>query len=129
VGKYGTSRLVTGDGAVKIRFECSMTTARKLAPTRNMYVTLTAFLRQQWLCERVSMLRYTCIDCLVCFRHCAASREVAVSIPDGVIGIFHWLNASGRTMSLGSTQHLTGLSTGSISWEYRRPVPTAHSLA
>ena len=36
-------------------------------------------------------------------RHCAKSRKVAGSIPDGVIGIFHWRNPSGRTMALGST--------------------------
>jgi hypothetical protein len=30
------------------------------------------------------------------------------SIPDGVIGIFHWRNPSGgRTMALGSTQPVT----------------------
>jgi len=55
VEKYGTSRHVTGDGAVKIRFECRRITARKLAPTRNIYETFTAFLLQQWLCERVSV--------------------------------------------------------------------------
>ena len=31
-------------------------------------------------------------------RHCATSQKVAGSIPDGVIGIFHWHNSSGRTM-------------------------------
>ena len=36
-------------------------------------------------------------------RHCATSRKVAGSIPDNVIGIFHWHNPSGRTMALGST--------------------------
>jgi hypothetical protein len=39
-------------------------------------------------------------------RHCATNRKVAGSIPDGVIGIFHWHNPSGRTMALGSTQPL-----------------------
>jgi hypothetical protein len=34
-------------------------------------------------------------------RHCATSRKVAGSIPDGVIGIFHWHNPSGRTMAWG----------------------------
>ena len=37
-------------------------------------------------------------------RRCATSRKVAGSIPDGVIGIFHWHNPSCRTMALGSTQ-------------------------
>jgi hypothetical protein len=31
----------------------------------------------------------------------ATNRQVAGSIPDGVIGIFHWHNPSGRTMALG----------------------------
>jgi len=47
-------------------------------------------------------------------RHCATSRKVAGSIPDDVIGIFHWHNPSGRTMALGSTQPLTEMSTRNI---------------
>ena len=39
--------------------------------------------------------------------HCATSREVAGSIPDGVITIFHCHNPSGRTMTLGLTRPLT----------------------
>jgi hypothetical protein len=42
-----------------------------------------------------------------CLRHCATSRKVTASIPDGVIGVFHRRNPSGRTMALGSTQLLT----------------------
>ena len=49
-------------------------------------------------------------------RHRATSRKVAGSIPDGVIGIFHWHNPSGRGMALGLTQHLTEMSTRNISW-------------
>jgi len=37
----------------------------------------------------------------------STNRQVAGSIPDGVIGIFQWHNSSGRTMVLGSTQPLT----------------------
>jgi hypothetical protein len=33
--------------------------------------------------------------------HAATNRQVAGSIPDGVIGIFQWHNPSGRTMALG----------------------------
>ena len=36
-------------------------------------------------------------------RHCARSRKVTGSIPDGVITIFHCHNPSGRTMALGTT--------------------------
>ena len=32
------------------------------------------------------------------FRHCPTSQKVAGSIPDGVIGIFHLHNRSGRTI-------------------------------
>ena len=49
-------------------------------------------------------------------RHCATSRKVAGSIPDGVIGIFHVHNSSGRTMAPGLTQPLTEMSTRNISW-------------
>jgi hypothetical protein len=49
-------------------------------------------------------------------RHCATSRKVADSIPDGVTGIVHWHNPSGRTMTLGSTQPLTEMSTKNILW-------------
>jgi hypothetical protein len=51
-----------------------------------------------------------------CLGYCATNRKVAGSIPDGVIGIFHWRNPSDRTMALGSTQPLTEMSTRSISW-------------
>jgi hypothetical protein len=44
-------------------------------------------------------------------RCCSTSRKVAGSIPNGVIGVFHWHNPSGRTMALGSTQPLTEMST------------------
>jgi len=49
-------------------------------------------------------------------RHCATSRKVEGSIPDGAIGIFHWHNPSDRTMALGLTQPLIEMSTRSISW-------------
>jgi len=40
-------------------------------------------------------------------RYCTTTRKAASSIPDGVTGIFHWHNPSGRTMALGLTQPLT----------------------
>jgi len=40
-------------------------------------------------------------------RPCATSRKFAGSIPDGVIGIFHLHNSSGRTVTLGLTKPLT----------------------
>jgi hypothetical protein len=49
-------------------------------------------------------------------RHCAKSREVAGSIPDGVSGIFHCRNPPGGTITLGLIQPLTEMSTRKISW-------------
>jgi hypothetical protein len=49
-------------------------------------------------------------------RHCATSRKVADSIPDGVVGIFHWHIPFGCTMAPVSTQPLTEMSTRNISW-------------
>jgi hypothetical protein len=49
-------------------------------------------------------------------RHSTTSRKIAGSIPDGVIGSFHWYNPSGRTMALGLTQPVTEISTRNISW-------------
>ena len=60
-------------------------------------------------------------------RHCAPSRQVAVSIPDGIIGIFHWHNPTSRTMALGSTHPLTEMITSNllgVMW----PVPKAKNL-
>jgi hypothetical protein len=48
-------------------------------------------------------------------RHCATSRKVTFSIPDGVNGIFHWHNPSGHTMALWLTQPLTEMCTRNIS--------------
>jgi hypothetical protein len=35
--------------------------------------------------------------------HCATSRKVGGSIPDGAIAIFHWLNTSGCTVAPGAS--------------------------
>jgi len=43
-------------------------------------------------------------------RHCATSRKVSGSLPDGVIGIFHWHNPSGRITALRLSQPLTEMS-------------------
>jgi hypothetical protein len=49
-------------------------------------------------------------------RHCATNRKVTGSIPDCVTGIFHWRNPFGLTITLGSTQPLTEMSTRYICW-------------
>ena len=50
-------------------------------------------------------------------RHCARGRKVPGSISEGLIGIFHWLNPSDPTMTIGSTQALRVTSTMNISCE------------
>jgi hypothetical protein len=67
---------------------------RKPLPPRNYfwYSFLLGYAVAQWL------------------KHCAKSRKFAGSIPDGITGIFHWHNPSGRTMVLGLTQPLTDMS-------------------
>ena len=47
---------------------------------------------------------------------CRKYRHPTGSIPDGVIGIFHQHNHSGRTVILGSTQRLKEMSTRNITW-------------
>jgi hypothetical protein len=49
-------------------------------------------------------------------RHCATTLKVPGSIPDGIIGIFHWRNPSICTMTLGLTHPVTEMSTRNISW-------------
>jgi hypothetical protein len=48
------------------------------------------------------------------------SRKVAGSIPAGIIEIFLRHYPSGRTMTLQSTQPLTEISTGNISWGVKK---------
>jgi hypothetical protein len=52
----------------------------------------------------------------ILLRHCSTSSKVVGSIPDGVIGIFHWHNPSGRAMAPCSTEPVTEMSTRNISW-------------
>ena len=47
-------------------------------------------------------------------KHRATSRKVGRSIPDGVFQMFHSPNLSGRTVALGSTQHLNEVSTREV---------------
>jgi hypothetical protein len=61
-------------------------------------------------------------------RHCATSRKVARSIPDGANGIFHWHNPSGRSGTLGLTQPLTEMSTRNMSRGVKAAVRRADNL-
>jgi hypothetical protein len=59
VKKYGTDRQATVDTIIRyMRFACWV---NKASDKRSEYVILIAFSRQQWLRERVSILRYTYI--------------------------------------------------------------------
>jgi hypothetical protein len=71
--------------------------------------------------------------------HGATSRKVAGSIPDGIIGTFHWIHPSGRAMALRSTQTLIEISTtdyllgvktaGGYGWQpYHLHVPTVYKF-
>jgi len=61
-------------------------------------------------------MRRSALLVFVCSRHNYCPIKVAGSIPDGVIGIFHRRNPSGRAMALGLTQLLTEMSTRNICW-------------
>jgi len=78
-----------------------------------MSVPLRVFEFLSKLCCRCLIIQATAVAQWL--RCCATNRKVAESIPDGVIGIFHWHYPSNRTMALGSTQPLTEMSTRSIS--------------
>jgi hypothetical protein len=61
-------------------------------------------------------------------RYCATNQKVTGSIPNGVVEFFIDINPSECTMALGSTQPLTDMSTGSISWGKMQPVRKADNL-
>jgi len=70
-----------------------------------------------WVCALTGLICYSGPtygrDCL---QHCAASRHVAVFIPNGVIRISYWLTLAAALVLLGSTQPLREMSTRDISW-------------
>jgi len=93
--------------------------------------------QQHWHKMYVDLLKHVANYHCCQWMRCATQQSVTLiklplhtpcSIPDGVIGIFHWHNPSGCTMALGSTQSLTEMSIGNISWGWRRPVRTADNL-
>jgi hypothetical protein len=55
--KCGRSTQATDDNIIwRMRFQCWIT---KATDTQSEYVTFSAFPKQQWLCERAPVLRYT----------------------------------------------------------------------
>jgi hypothetical protein len=55
-------------------------------------------------------------------------RKVVGSIPNEVIGFFNLPNPSSRTMSLGSTQPLTEMSTRNLPGDEEQPVRKADNF-
>jgi hypothetical protein len=57
------------------------------------------------------------VSFIICIREhaVATSRKIAGSIPEEVIGFLNWPNSSSHTMTLGSTQPLTEMSTRNLS--------------
>jgi hypothetical protein len=73
VEKYGRARQATKDNIIpRMLFACWIT---KATDTHSEYVIRIAFPRQQWLRERASVLRYTCIAYRVWF-NAAVGRTV-----------------------------------------------------
>jgi hypothetical protein len=60
--------------------------------------------------------------------HNVTSRKVGGSIRSEVIGFFNWANPSSRSISQGSTQSLTGMSTRSLPEGKVRPAHKADNL-
>ena len=104
---------------------------RFVRPVDSLYLRYPLFRNNRTLCSvgigvshKKAHWRHVqnCISSMHCWgtrwriwlRHCAKSWRVAISIPDGDIGIFRWLNPSDLTMALRSTQPLKETSTRSI---------------
>ena len=63
--QYGSHALRAGLAKLYALYACTRPRARKFSHT-GQYVILITFPRQQWFCERASILRYTMyIACLV----------------------------------------------------------------
>ena len=63
--KYCRGGQATDNITLRMRFACWIT---KATDTHSAYAIHIAFPRLQWLCERVSVLRYTYVACHVTLR-------------------------------------------------------------
>ena len=100
IQKYGRARLLTND--IYIIWQMRFVILKNLL---NFNINFNNYCHKFWGTGVAQWLRC-----------CATNRKVAGSIPDGIIGVFHWHNPSNHTMALGSTQPLTEMSTRRISW-------------
>jgi hypothetical protein len=96
VEKYSSPRHATDGNIIRrMRFACWIT---KATDTHSECVILIAFPRQQWLRERVSVLRYTYTDS--CFEFTTRSPSYDDST--------HWRTSTGRLLTnLGSVTTLS----------------------
>ena len=53
---------------------------RKVTNTHLEYVILVPFPQHQWLCERVTILRHTCIACIVADTFCIPTKHQAMRL-------------------------------------------------
>jgi hypothetical protein len=87
VEKYGVARQATDDNIIRrMRFTCWMTKATK---THSEYVILIAFPRQQWLRERVSILRYTHIASLIGIPFSEMHPQLVNCLLDGTVPCYN----------------------------------------
>ena len=96
--KCGRVGQATGDKTGRMRFVCWITKATK---THSEYVILIAFPQQQWLSERVTTLRYTCIDSLVQNARVLILTNFSILDPRGQFLVSHLLKANNFKYQLG----------------------------
>ena len=110
----GSQNVVKTSGALQLTRKWYSTTARSLSVVIYFIALYIAIIKTQHFNNGhilwTSYIYYTNFMPILkqhfLLSHWATGLKVAGSIPNGVIGILHWLNASGRTMALGSTQPL-----------------------
>ena len=78
--------------------------------------------------ETLQLVSGNILKILASRKCCATSRNVAGSIPDGVIGIFHWRNPSDRTTALGVDSTSNKWVPGVFPGDKKRPVRKAENL-
>jgi hypothetical protein len=111
-------RNITLSDALHLVFPYTISCDSPLLTFVAIYQELRSTIFMQWMTFNIRLLHaiFDGTRWRSWLRHRVTSQKVAGSIPDGVIGIFHWHNPSGCTMDLGLTHPLTEMSTRNISW-------------